>query len=224
MSEKDNFRTEADEAYAKYKSNINVTPLMLYDDLSTDKIRVWVKCENLQKTGSFKARGAMSSCQDLLSKNSNAKTVVTHSSGNFAQALSWAAGQLDLIAEIVMPDNAPKTKIEGVRKHKGNITFSASTQEAREAAAQKIVNDTGGFFMHPYNDPRVIRGQASIAIEIEKQLEEVGGRGKDDIIMVPVGGGGMIGGIAKYTNCYRVLGGEPEIADDACRSKHEGNN
>ena len=170
-SAKDEFRAKAEAAHAKYASFIQETPLLPFDDLCTPTQRVWVKCENLQRTGSFKARGAMAACQALLEANPEAKTVVTHSSGNFAQALSWAAGQLGLTAEIVMPRNAPATKVAGVRKWKGNITFCESTQEAREAAAAHIVASTGGEFMHPYNDERVILGQASIAVEFEKQLQ-----------------------------------------------------
>ncbi len=212
------FRAEAEEAHRRYASYIQETPLLPFDDLSTSNQKVWVKCENLQKTGSFKARGAMSACQHLLATNPNATTVVTHSSGNFAQALAWAAGRLGLIAEIVMPDNAPAAKVAGVRKWKGKITFSESTQAAREAAAAKIVAETGGEFMHPYNDARVIRGQASIAIEIEKQMATMNSGPNTDLIVVPIGGGGMISGIASYTSA-RVVGAEPDMANDASRSK-----
>lgn len=218
------FRAEAEEAYSEYAEYINETPLLPFDDLAFENQKVWVKCENLQQTGSFKARGAMCACMHLLAHNPDATTVVTHSSGNFAQALSWAAQKLGLTAEIVMPENAPLAKVAGVRKWNGKITFCESTQAAREATAAKIVSETGGEFIHPYNDARVIRGQASMAIEIEKQMLKLQG-GLDftlDYIIVPVGGGGMISGIAGYTSA-RVIGAEPEIANDAFRSKASGN-
>ena len=217
---KEPFRKAAETAHAAYASYIQETPLLPFDDLCTETTSVWVKCENLQKTGSFKARGAMAACQAILRAKPDATTVVTHSSGNFAQALAWAAGQLGLRAEIVMPDCAPAAKVAGVRKWKGNITFSESTQAAREATAAKIVAETGGEFMHPYNDERVILGQASIAIEIEKQMQAQCGEDAD-LVVVPVGGGGMITGITKYTSA-KVLGAEPSMADDAARSKTGG--
>ncbi len=186
---------------------------------------VYFKCENFQRAGAYKIRGATNAIlqlTDVQRKNG----VVTHSSGNFAQAVSLAAKNLDIKAHIVMPSSAPEVKKIGVKEYDGIIYECAPTLEARQAMADKIGKDTGASFLHPSNDKNVIIGQGTAALELLKQIPDI------NAIFCPVGGGGLIAGsaiAAKHfgTNCA-VLGGEPFEVDDAYRSlksgKIEGNN
>ncbi len=186
--------------------------------------KVFFKCENFQRAGAYKIRGATNAILKL-GDEERKKGVVTHSSGNFAQAISLAAKSLGVPAHIVMPTSAPKVKKEGVVTYGGIIYECEPTVEARQAMADKISHDTGATFLHPSNDFNVIIGQGTAAMELLNEQPDL------DVIFCPVGGGGLIAGSslsAKYfgKNC-KVIGGEPMEADDAYRSlisgKIEGN-
>lgn len=180
---------------------------------------VFFKCENFQKMGAFKMRGATNAILQLTDKQQS-RGVVTHSSGNHGQALALAARSIGVKAYIVMPANAPQVKKDAVRGYGGNITECEATLEAREAAAAKIKDEKGATFIHPSNDPEVIVGQGTSAKELLEEYPEL------NSIFVPVGGGGLIAGTALAalyfgTDC-KVYGSEPLEADDAYRSLQSG--
>jgi len=181
--------------------------------------QLFFKCENFQRMGAFKMRGATNAIMQL-SDQQKQKGVVTHSSGNFAQAVSLAAKSLEITAFIVMPSNAPEVKRNAVAGYDGKITLCEPTLEAREKAAKQIVKEQGATFIHPSNDMDVILGNATATMEL---LEE---RSDLEYIFTPVGGGGLIAGTAlaahHFGNNCKVLGGEPKEADDAYRSLQSG--
>jgi len=181
--------------------------------------RVFLKCENLQKVGAFKFRGACNAVYSLTDEEA-ARGVCTHSSGNHAQALALAAGMRGIPAYIVMPDNAPAVKKNAVAGYGGVITFCEPTLEARESTMEKIRSETGATVVHPYNDRRVISGQGTAALELLEDVPDL------DVIIAPVGGGGLLSGTAiaatELKRGIRVIAGEPEMADDAFRSMQAG--
>jgi len=180
---------------------------------------LFFKCENFQRVGAFKFRGACNAVMSLSKREGN-KGIITHSSGNHAQAVALAARMNGYQATIVMPGNAPKVKVNAVREYGAEIVFCESTIQARDETAQKIITETGATFIHPYNHPAVIAGQGTAAKELLEEHPDL------DIILAPIGGGGLISGTAltaKYLNPkIRVIGAEPELADDAFRSFHSG--
>jgi len=157
------------------------------DDLTGASL--YFKCENFQKVGAFKFRGAINAVYSL-EEDEAKKGVATHSSGNHAQALALAARMRGIPAHIVMPENAPTVKVDAVRGYGARVIFCAPTLQAREDTLGAVVAETGAVFIHPYNDLRIITGQATCALEL---LEEVNGL---DIVMAPVGGGGLLSGTA----------------------------
>ncbi len=177
------------------------------------------KCENLQKAGAFKSRGACNAVFSL-ADNEIRQGVCTHSSGNHAQALARAAAIRGCNAFIVMPENSSKVKIEAVKGYGGKITFCEPNLESREKTLLMIRQETGAVEIHPFDDLRIIAGQATATKEL---LEEVTG---PDIIMAPVGGGGLLSGTALATHYFspetRVIAAEPAGADDAYRSFYQG--
>lgn len=181
--------------------------------------RLYFKCENFQKMGAFKMRGAANAIMQMSSEQLN-RGVVTHSSGNFAQAVSLAAKSLGVKAYIVMPSNAPQVKKDAVKGYGGMIIESAPTISAREAAADKIVEEKGATFIHPSNDLDVILGQGTAALELLEVHRNL------DYIITPVGGGGLIAGTAlsalHFGNKCAVIGAEPAEVDDAFRSLKSG--
>lgn len=181
--------------------------------------KVFFKCENFQKMGAFKMRGATNAILSLTEVQRN-KGVVTHSSGNFAQALSLAAKKIGVKAFIVMPKNAPQVKKNAVKTYEGNIIECESNPIAREEMAEKVRIEKGATFIHPSNDDDVIFGQGTSAIELLEDYPQL------DYIFTPVGGGGLIAGTvlaAKYfSEKCKVVGGEPVEADDAYRSLQSG--
>ncbi len=208
------------EAAARIRPHILRTPVMTSENLNAiTGAEVFFKCENFQKAGAFKSRGA---CNAVFSQGDEQlqKGVCTHSSGNHAQALSRAAKLRGAPAFIVMPETSPKVKVAGVESYGGKITFCKPTLQSREETLIKIIEATGALEIHPYNDYRIIAGQATAALEL---IEEAG---LPDIIMAPVGGGGLLSGTALTTKYLspntRVVAAEPAMADDACRSFHEG--
>jgi threonine dehydratase len=176
---------------------------------------IWFKCENFQKVGAFKSRGACNAVFSLTDGEVK-RGVGTHSSGNHAQALARAAKIRGCKAYIVMPETSPKVKSDAVRGYGGEITFCKPTLEARESTLAEIIRQTGATEIHPYNDYRIIAGQATAAMEL---LEETGPL---DIIIAPIGGGGLMSGTALATSYLspstRIFAAEPAGADDAFRS------
>ena len=180
---------------------------------------LFFKCENFQKMGAFKMRGATNAILQL-SDAQKQKGVVTHSSGNFAQALTLAAKNLGIKAYIVMPSDAPQIKKDAVKGYGGEITECMPTLEARESTAKKIQHEKGATFVHPFNDFNVILGNASAGKELLEEQPDL------DCIIVPVGGGGLVSGTAlsaiAFGNNCTVIGAEPFEVDDAYRSLEAG--
>lgn len=181
---------------------------------------VYFKCENFQKIGAFKARGGINAVLSL-SEADRTNGITTHSSGNHAQAIAYAARQVGTRAYIVMPDNSPSVKIKAVEGYGAEITFCPNTPEDREATVQKIIERTGATFIHPFNDYRVIAGQATAARELLEQADST-----LDVLMAPVGGGGLLSGTALSAHYFspttEVIAGEPEGAADAVLSFKSG--
>lgn len=196
--------------------HIHRTPVMTCETINRLSGReLFFKCEHLQKVGAFKFRGA-SHAVARLSEQQKQNGVCTHSSGNHAQALALAAKQRHMPAYIVMPENAPQVKVDSVRGYGADITFCEPTQAARESTAREIVEQTGATFIHPFDNPHVIAGQGTAALELLEEVPDL------DAIICPVGGGGLASG-----TCLTVLGINPEIkvyaaepvgADDTYRS------
>jgi threonine dehydratase len=199
---------------------IHRTPVLTNESLN-QKVgaQVFLKCENLQKVGAFKFRGA-SNAVFSLSDEEASRGVCTHSSGNHAQALALAARMRGIPAYIVMPNNAPAVKKAAVAGYGGQITFCEPTLEAREATLKQVVSETGANVVHPYNDERVIAGQGTAALELLEEFPDL------DVILAPVGGGGLLSGTSiaatETKPGIRVIAGEPEMADDAYRSLKAG--
>lgn len=180
---------------------------------------LFFKCDNFQKAGAFKTRGATNAVFSL-SDAEAARGVVTHSSGNHAAALSLAGKWRGIPVHVVMPSDAPAIKQDAVRSYGGQITFCEPTLEARESTAAKILEQTGVRFIHPYDNYRVIAGQGTAALEVLEDLPNV------DVILTVVGGGGLLSGTliaAKSLNHdVRVIAVEPAAVDDAYRSWKQG--
>jgi threonine dehydratase len=211
---------DIESAHRRIEPFIHRTPVLTssYFDHITGA-QIFFKCENFQKVGAFKFRGACNAVLSL-SETEGAKGIITHSSGNHAQAVALASKMSGYKATIVMPENAPKVKVNAVREYGAEIVFCESTIQARDKTAQQIISETGATFIHPYNYPDVITGQGTAAKELLEDYPDL------DIIMAPVGGGGLISGTAitaKYHNStLKVIGAEPELANDAYRSFHSG--
>lgn len=196
------------------------TPVMTNNSLNERvEAQVFLKCENLQKVGAFKFRGASNAVFSLSGEEAK-RGVCTHSSGNHAQALALAAKLRGIPAYIVMPSNAPQVKKDAVAGYGGQITFCEPTLEARENTLDSIRIDTGASVVHPYNDERVIAGQGTAALELLAEVPDL------DVIITPVGGGGLLSGTSiaatETKKSIRVIAGEPEMADDAFRSMQAG--
>jgi threonine dehydratase len=207
-------------AHERIKPYINRTPVLTSDYLNElTGAELFFKCENFQTPGAFKVRGASNAVFGL--DDEQAKMgVATHSSGNHASCLSYAASLRGIPCNVVMPSTAPQAKKDTVARYGGVITECEPSTSAREETFAKVKAATGGDFVHPYNDPRVIAGQATCAREFIEQTDGV------DIIMAPIGGGGMISGtcltISKIAPEIQIIAAEPEQADDAYRSFKAG--
>jgi len=208
------------ETHERIKPYVHRTPVMSSTAIN-NKVgaEIYFKCENFQKMGAFKMRGATNAILNL-SKEDQQKGVVTHSSGNMAQAVSLGAKSLGIEAHIVMPSNAPQVKKDAVRGYGGRIQEVTPTIEARQAAADKIVLEKGSTFIHPSNNLDVILGQGTAAIELLEDHPDL------NFICTPVGGGGLLAGSAlaafHFGNNCKTIGGEPMEADDAWRSLQSG--
>jgi threonine dehydratase len=183
--------------------------------------QVFFKCEMFQKVGAFKFRGAYNAIAQVASDSATAKRgILTHSSGNHAQAVALAAKMFGLSATIVMPTTASNTKRAAVVGYGAQVVPCEPSVAAREQTAAQILERTGAVLVHPYNDPRIIAGQGTAALELLEEIEAL------DAIVAPVGGGGLISGSAivarQHSPRTRIIGAEPSGADDAFRSKQAG--
>jgi threonine dehydratase len=207
-------------AHARIADKIHRTPVVTSGSLDAlTGARLFFKCENLQKAGAFKARGATNAVF-LLSEEEARNGVATHSSGNHAAALARAAKLRGIPAYIVMPNNAPKVKGASVSRYGGKVIYCEPTLESRESTAARVVAETGATLIHPYNDLRVMAGQGTSALELLEDVPDL------DLILCPVGGGGNISGMSVAAKGLkpeiRVIGVEPLGADDASRSLRSG--
>jgi len=208
------------DAAERIKDHAHRTPVLTSRTLNRiANADIYFKCENFQKVGAFKFRGAFNAV-DILEENELKNGVATHSSGNHAQALALAARIKGIPAYIVMPKNAPGVKVEAVKNYGGIITFCEPTLEAREKTLEKVIKRTGATFIHPYNNFYIIAGQATIGLELIEEIPEL------DVIMGPIGGGGLMSGTAIITDSLspetKTIGVEPTAADDAYRSLKAG--
>ncbi len=208
------------KAYGLIRDKIHKTPVLTNKTINElAGAELFFKCENFQKVGAFKARGATHAIQKLTKKQME-HGVATHSSGNHAQALAYAAGAMNVKAYIVMPENAPAVKVKSVKGYGAEIFFCEPTLEARERALDSLVKKTSAAFIHPYNNYDVIAGQATVALELFDQVEF------PDCLVAPAGGGGLLSGTCLSRNYFSgkttIYGAEPSGADDACRSLKKG--
>ncbi len=209
-------KTDIIECHKKISSFINRTPVLTSSSLNEIfGCELFFKCENFQKVGAFKYRGATNAVLSL-SNEELAKGIATHSSGNHAQAIALSAKTNNAKAYIVMPENAPEIKKNAVIDYGAEVTFCEPTQEAREKTLAKIVEETGATFIHPYNDYRIICGQATCAKELIEDTDDL------DFIIAPVSGGGLLSGTSLSAHYFgentKVIAAEPKGADDAFRS------
>jgi threonine dehydratase len=207
-------------AHARIAPHIHRTPVLTssYLDALTGA-SLFFKCENFQKAGAFKVRGA-SNAVFSLSDAAAARGVATHSSGNHALSLSYAAGRRGIPCAVVMPRTAPQAKKDAVRGYGGTITECEPSTSSREEVFARVQAQTGADFVHPYNDPRVIAGQATCSRELIEQVEGL------EQVIAPIGGGGMISGtcltLSAIAPQVQIYAAEPEQADDALRSLRAG--
>jgi threonine dehydratase len=207
-------------AHARIAPRIHRTQVMTSTSLNAiTGAQLFFKCENLQKTGSFKIRGASNAILSLTEKEV-AKGIVTQSSGNHGAAVACAAAWRGVPAWIVMPKNAPAVKAEAIEGYRGKIIFCEPSVTARKATCDRVQAETGAYLVHPYDDDRIIAGQATAAKEL---LEEIGDL---DAVFAPVSGGGLLSGTCLGAKGIRpdvhIFGCEPERADDAFRSLTTG--
>jgi len=211
---------EVKEAVKRVSPHVHLTPVLTSSTI--DRMldaSVFFKCENFQRMGAFKFRGASNAILQL-SQEERARGVITHSSGNFAAALALAAKSLDTKAYIVMPSNAPSVKKEAVAGYGAHIIECSPGLESRESSMLAMQKKTGATFIHPSNDIRVILGNSTVVMEMASQVKTM------DVVIAPVGGGGLIAGTAVATNhlsyYIETIGAEPFGADDAFLSLKTG--
>ena len=207
-------------AHARIRDKIHRTPVLTNAALDAACCgALFFKCENLQEAGAFKARGATNAVFSL-SDAGAARGVATHSSGNHAAALARAARLRGIPAYIVMPSNSAKSKIRNVESYGGRITFCAPTQQAREEICARLIAETGAVMVHPFTDDRVMAGQGTAVLELLEDAPNL------DLILCPVGGGGLLAGTAIAAKGLRprikVIAVEPAGAGDAAQSFHSG--
>jgi threonine dehydratase len=208
------------DAHRRIRNRVHRTPVHTCSTLNRlAGCELFFKCENFQRAGAFKFRGASNAVLSLTDEDA-ACGVVTHSSGNHAQALALAARLRGIKARIVMPTSAPPAKVAAVIEYGGEITFCEPTLEARERGAQAVIQEHSSVLIHPYNDERIIAGQGTAALELLEQTDRL------DAVLAPVGGGGLLSGTAiackESRTSIKVFGCEPAGADDAYRSFHAG--
>ncbi len=204
----------------RIRPHIQRTPIL--SCASIDQLvdaQLFFKCENFQKVGAFKFRGACNAVFSL-SEEEVSQGVATHSSGNHAAALALAAKRRGVRAFVVMPSNASEVKKAAVAHYGGEISFCEPTVEAREETVARVIEKTGAVLVHPYDDYRVMAGQGTAALELAEEVANL------DVVIAPVGGGGLLSGTAialsEFSPAVQVIGAEPKAADDAYRSLQEG--
>ena len=208
------------EAHKRITPHIQRTPLRTSDYLSEFAgCNLFFKCENFQEPGAFKVRGATNAVFGLNDEQAK-KGVATHSSGNHASCLSYAAMKRGIPCNVVMPRTAPQAKKDAVRRYGGIVTECEPSTTSREATFVEVQRASGGDFVHPYNDPRVIAGQGTCSKEFMEQTDGL------DMVVAPIGGGGMISGTCLTLSTLapetKIIAAEPEQADDAYRSFKAG--
>lgn len=207
-------------AHERIKPYIHRTPVLTSSFLNQlTGAELFFKCENFQKAGAFKVRGACNAVFGL-SEEKLSRGVATHSSGNHALSLSYAAGRRGIPVSVVMPRTAPQAKKDAVIGYGGTIIECEPSTSSREATFAEVVAKTGADFVHPYNDPRVIAGQGTCSLEMNEQVENL------DAVVAPIGGGGMISGtcltLSNISPQIEIVAAEPMNADDAARSFRAG--
>lgn len=207
-------------AQERIRPQIHRTPVFTSETLDyIAGAKLFFKCENLQKTGSFKFRGATNAVSSLTDAEA-ARGVVTQSSGNHAGAISLAARRRGIPAWIVMPRNAPRAKRQAVESYGGRVTECEYDVASRDAVCKELQQKTGAVLIHPYNNERVIAGQGTAAVELLEEVPDL------DVIITPVSGGGLLSGTSIASKALhpsiRVIGAEPKNADDAYRSLAAG--
>lgn len=211
-------------AHERAKPYIHRTPVFTSGYLNElAGCEMFFKCENFQKAGAFKVRGASNAVFGLTDEQAK-RGVATHSSGNHALSLSYAAGRRGIPCHVVMPRTAPQAKKDAVRGYGGIITECEPSTTSREEVFAKVHAETGADFVHPYNDPRVVAGQGTCSRELLEQMDDLGGA--LDAVIAPIGGGGMISGtcltLSNLAPNVKIYAAEPEQADDAARSFKAG--
>jgi len=211
---------DVEKAHARIQPYIHKTPILTSSYLSKlTGAELFFKCENFQKAGVFKARGASNAVFSLSDEQAK-KGVATHSSGNHGLSLSYAAGRRGIPATVVMPHSAPEAKKTAVKGYGGQVVECEPSTSSREAVFADVVANTCAEFIHPYNDPRVIAGQGTCALELQDQVENL------DAVIAPIGGGGMISGtcltLSNIASNVKIYAAEPKNADDAYRSFKAG--
>jgi threonine dehydratase len=207
-------------AHARIRPHVHRTPMLTSRSLdAAAESKLFFKCENLQKVGAFKARGACNAVFSLDDAEAR-RGVITHSSGNHGAAVAWAAGRRGIPAWVVMPENSAEIKKAAVKGLGATVRFCAPTLEARDTICAAVQAETGAVLVHPYDDWRVIAGQGTAALELLEEVPDL------DAIITPVGGGGLLSGTAIASRGIKpsihVYGAEPAGADDAWRSLQSG--
>ena len=213
------------DAHDRIRPHINRTPVVQSAYLNElCGAELFFKCENFQEPGAFKVRGGSNAVFGLSAAQAE-KGVCTHSSGNHALCLSYAAGRRGIPCHVVMPRTAPQAKKDAVARYGGKVTECEPSTTSREEVFAEVQARTGGEFVHPYNDPRVIAGQGTCAKEFVEQIDEIGAA-PPEMMLAPIGGGGMISGtcltLSTLAPDIRIVAAEPEQADDAFRSFKAG--
>ncbi len=211
---------DVQKARERIRPHVHRTPVLTSSFFNIRSgAELFFKCENFQKAGVFKVRGASNAVFGL-DDTAAARGVATHSSGNHALSLSYAARRRSIAATVVMPRTAPEAKKAAVRAYGGTVIECEPSTAAREAALEALVAETGADFVHPYNDPRVIAGQATCSLELNEEV------GPLDAVVAPIGGGGMVSGscltLSKISPKTKIYAAEPKNADDAYRSFKAG--
>ena len=207
---------DIEKAHQRISDHIHNTPILTSDSLDNELgSNLFFKCENFQKTGSFKIRGATNSILQL--NDTEIKNgIITTSSGNHGAAVAFIADKIGTSSKIIMPNNTPKNKIENVQRYGGEIFYCEPNIKSREDTLEKMIQKSGGSIIHPYNDEKIIAGQGTVAKELIEKVSDL------DAIICPVSGGGLLSGTLLAAKNLKpgikVFGAEPENADDTYRS------
>ena len=208
------------QAHERIAPFIHRTPIITSETINKiTGAKLYFKCENFQKVGAFKKRGATNAIL-CLSDEQKAKGVITHSSGNHGQAVALAAKEQGIKATVVMPDNSPAVKFEATKGYGAEVVFCSANIQSRAETVERVIKDTGAHFIHPFNDYDIIAGQATAAKELIEDVTDL------EIVLAPIGGGGLMSGTclsAKYFSPdTKIIGAEPAEVDDAFRSLQSG--